>query len=75
MTCDRCGGPTGASSVSYFNTDACCMECISDEQQAPGFAAARAAELAAVQSGNLNFVGVGLSSADATFLAERRTAR
>jgi len=75
VTCDRCGHDAGTSSVSYFNTDTCCMECIADEQQAPGFAAARAAELAAVQGGDVNFVGVGLSPADVAFLAERRAAR
>jgi hypothetical protein len=76
--CERCAAPLApltAWGVSYFNTDTCCMACLADEKQAPGYEAARAAEAEAVSAGNLNFPGVGLSHAAAAFLASRRAAR
>lgn len=73
--CPRCGGPMSSFSMSFFNTEEICMDCVADECLAPGFAAARAAEEAAVLGGNFNFPGVGLSAADDAFLAERRAER
>ena len=73
--CDRCGSPLTAWGVSYFNTDTCCAACLDDEREAPGYEAARAAEAAAVRAGDLNFRGIGISPADAAFLAGRRAAR
>lgn len=73
--CPRCGGPMSSFSVSFFNIEEVCMDCKADERLAPGFAAAQAAEEAAVQRGDFNFPGVGLSAADDAFLAERRAAR
>ena len=60
MSCDRCGKPTNMVSVSYFNTDQCCLSCLKHEQQHPDYGIAKAAELAAVKRGDLNFPGVGL---------------
>jgi hypothetical protein len=74
-SCERCGAPLIGWGVSYFNTDTCCAACLDDERKAPGYEAARAAESAAVRAGDLNFRGVGLSPADAAFLADRRAAR
>ena len=74
-TCARCDRVLSVWSMSRFNTDALCMRCVDDEQQAPGYAEAAAAEAAHVRAGNLHFPGVGLSPADAAFLAERRAAR
>lgn len=74
-SCERCGAPLIGWGVSYFDTDTCCAACLDDEREAPGYEAARAAEAAAVRAGDLNFRGVGLSPADAAFLAERRAAR
>ncbi len=51
------------------------MSCSEDEQQAPGYVAARDAEREAVRSGDYNFPGVGLSTEDLAFLAHRRKAR
>jgi len=74
--CPRCGGLMGCHSVSYFNTEDICCDCKTDEQLFPGFAAAQAAEEAAVRGGNLNFTGVGLSDLDRQamqqLLAKRR---
>ena len=68
----------GCHSVSYFNTEDICCDCKTDERQFPGYAAALAAEEAAVRSGDLNFTGVGLSDLDRQvmqrLLAERRKA-
>jgi hypothetical protein len=75
MTCDRCGTDTTVHILSMFNTDDLCLDCKIDEALAPGYPAARAAERAAVLSGDYNFPGVGISRADAAFLAERRQRR
>ena len=64
-----------AYSMSRFNTDIICDECIEEERQAPGYAAAAEAELAAVSRGSYNFPGIGLTSVDQYFLAARRAAR
>jgi hypothetical protein len=72
--CSRCGGALWVSTMSRFNTDVLCMPCLSDEKQAPGYPEAQAAELAAVRSGNFNYVH-GLSATDADFLAVRRRRR
>lgn len=73
--CRRCGDSLDAYSMSKFNTDLCCMECLEDEQQAPGYAAAVRAEFEAVRHGDYNFPGVGLGTRDAAFLAERLAQR
>jgi hypothetical protein len=75
MNCARCGRALRVWSMSRFNTDPLCMQCVEDEQLAPGYAEAAAAEAAHVRAGDLNFPGVGLSPADAAFVAERRAAR
>lgn len=73
--CQRCGAKTLASSMSRFNTEMCCMECLADEKLAPGYAAAAKAEEDQVRAGNYNFRGVGLSLEDRAFLVERRANR
>lgn len=73
--CPRCGGSMAAYSMSRFNNEMICSECIDDERQAPGYAAAAEAEIAAVKRGDYNFPGVGLSAADREFLAARRAGR
>lgn len=74
-SCDRCDSKLVSSSMSFFNTDTLCPDCKADERLAPGYQAAKEAELAAVKSGNYNFKGVGLSVEDRHFLAERLAAR
>jgi len=61
--------------MSKFNNDWLCSECKEDERAAPGYAAADAAEVAAVLAGVRNFPGVGLSPADRDFLAVRLVER
>lgn len=67
----RCGTETIGTIMSKFNTEEICFDCRNDEQHAPGYQAADAAEIAACRSGDYNFPVVGLSSEDRTFLAER----
>jgi len=57
--CARCGGPMGAYTMSYFNTDWICLDCSALEQQHPRFAEAQAAEMAATARGEMNFPGIG----------------
>lgn len=57
--CKRCGNDTGSGTTSYFNTDWICLECQTRERAHPAFAAAQAAEEAAVKAGDFNFPGVG----------------
>jgi hypothetical protein len=61
--------------MSKFNVDALCLRCADDERLAPGYADACKAEMAAVRQGDLYFPGMGLSSEDSDFLANRRKAR
>ena len=74
-TCQRCHRPLKVSIMSKFNTDTICLTCCDDEQRAPGYKAASAAEGAAVRSGDYNFPGVGLSPEDRAFLADLRKSR
>jgi hypothetical protein len=73
--CDRCNGSLDSSIMSKFNRDILCTPCQDDECEAPGYAAADAAEVAAVRAGDYNFPGTGLSPQDQAFLAARRAAR
>lgn len=73
--CDRCGSPLAARTMSKFNRDTICLNCKTDERDAPGFAQADAAEVAAVRSGQKDYPGVGLSEEDRKFLAQRLVAR
>jgi len=73
--CPRCCGDLHCHSVSYFNTEAICCDCKTEERQLPGFAAALAAEEAAVAGGNLNFPGIGLTSSDRDVMAQLIAAR
>lgn len=74
-TCARCGDRLVVSSMSYFNEDICCMDCLDDEKLAPGYGIARERELQAVKAGVRNFAGVGLSAEDREFLTRRRALR
>jgi hypothetical protein len=35
--CERCGDPLVAFSMSFFNEDVCCLACLADEREAPGY--------------------------------------
>jgi hypothetical protein len=69
--CVRCAGPLNVSIMSKFDTAMVCLPCHDDERLAPGYVAAVEAEMNAVRSGVRNFPGVGLSTADRIFLADR----
>jgi hypothetical protein len=58
-TCDRCGKQTSLTIMSMFNTDTLCESCKDSEERHPSYGHAVDAELAAVQSGDLNYAGIG----------------
>ncbi len=43
--CFRCKKPTTITTMSLFNTDMCCVDCIETERAHPEFPRARAEEL------------------------------
>ena len=59
FVCDRCYKPARMHSVSYFNTEDCCIDCLTKEKQHPDYERARSAELDAVRQGNMNYPGIG----------------
>ena len=59
FVCERCYKPARMHSVSYFNTEDCCMDCLQKEKQHPDYARARKFEEDAVRAGNFNFPGIG----------------
>jgi len=61
-TCARCGAKNGPTTMSRFNTDILCMDCLSKEKAHPKYPEAAKAELEAVQRGDYNFPGIGKPS-------------
>lgn len=57
--CHRCGKRTLAHSMSYFNRDLCCPECLRKEREHPAYAEAKRVEGEQVLAGNYNYGGVG----------------
>jgi len=58
--CDRCGALlTGGFTMSRFNTDALCRQCLAEERQHPDYQLAADAEREAVKRGERNFPGIG----------------
>jgi len=74
-TCPRCGAELRIHIMSVFNTDDLCPDCHDDEQGAPNYARAKAAEEAAVRAGNYNFPGIGLAPEDQAAIAAIRQQR
>lgn len=60
VNCDRCSEKLTVRIMSIFNTDTICLQCKRKEESHPLYAKAKQAELEAVQSGNLNYTGIGL---------------
>ena len=60
MRCDRCGKDIHVSTMSYFNTDTICVDCLGIEEQHPDYEKARQAEADQILKGNYNFKGIGL---------------
>lgn len=58
--CHRCGTETRIWTMSRFNTQECCPDCIDRERLHPRYPEAEAAELAAIRDGDYNFGGIGL---------------
>ena len=60
VKCERCGHETNSTICSMFNTENICMRCKEKESQHPLYQQARETVLAAVQSGDYNYPGIGL---------------
>ena len=56
-TCDRCGKQTNVMSMSWLNTDECCMDCLEAEKDEPDYILAKQKEEEQVKKGNLNYGG------------------
>jgi hypothetical protein len=59
MRCERCQSECLSTICSMFNTDMVCRDCKRKEEAHPEYENARSAEMAAVQSGDYNFPGIG----------------
>jgi hypothetical protein len=59
INCDRCGAQTHIYTLSWFNTQSICIDCLHSEEAHPDFAYAKQVESSHVAKGNLNFQGVG----------------
>lgn len=58
-TCARCRKDlNGGYIMSMMNTDIICLDCEKAEKEHPDYEKARAAEAAAVRSGNYNYQGL-----------------
>jgi len=58
--CQRCFEETSVTSMSIFNTQMCCMDCLDLEKKHPQYSIAETLEIAAVKKGDYNFQGIGL---------------
>lgn len=58
--CDRCKAELRVHSMSRFNQDECCMDCLKKERAHPMYEEARRIEHEEVKKGNYNFPGIGL---------------
>ncbi len=55
--CDRCGKKANTMSMSWLNTDECCMDCLEAEKDEPDYILAKQKESEQVRKGNLNYKG------------------
>ena len=53
--CQRCGIVCGLSSMSFLNTQMCCMDCLNKEKDHPKYKEAKEEELRQVKAGNYNY--------------------
>jgi len=58
QTCDRCGKKTNTMSMSWLNTDECCMDCLEAEKDEPDYILAKEREAEEVRKGNYNYGGI-----------------
>ena len=73
--CDRCQAPMPVSKMSKFNTDMLCLDCITEEREAPGYKAAADEEYRQVVLHNYKFPGVGLDPLSLGFVCGRMSLR
>ena len=59
MRCQRCYNETRVHTVSRFNTQEICMDCVKKEKAHPNYENARTREMEEVRKGNYNFEGIG----------------
>ena len=60
QNCDRCRKPlNGIRTMSMYNTDCLCMDCIEAERKRPDYKTAVEADHAEIRKGNYNFKGIG----------------
>ena len=59
--CNRCGASFAnrAHTMSFFNTDMICMNCVQKERKHSRYKEAHDTECEAVRRGNYNFPGIG----------------
>ena len=58
--CDHCGKDLQrGQTMSRFNTQVICLDCVDKEEKVPRYATAKAAERDAVFRGDYNFKGIG----------------
>ena len=59
--CNRCGASFAnrAHTMSFFNTDMICMDCVQKERKHPRYKEAHDTECEAVRRGDYNFPGIG----------------
>ena len=53
--CHRCGKDANCYSMSFLNTQLCCMDCLDKEEDHPQFKQAKEEELKQVKAGNYNY--------------------
>lgn len=60
MLCQRCKKESDTLSMSFFNTEMCCSECLIIESKHPKYKEAKDRELNELKVGNRNYEGIGL---------------
>jgi len=58
--CERCFKETVTTTMSMFNTDTCCMDCIDVEKMHPDYDKAKKIELDYIRKKDYTFQGIGL---------------
>lgn len=59
QTCERCEKQTVVTTMSMFNTQMLCRDCLDKERRHPDYPKAKAAELNALRRGIRDFPGIG----------------
>lgn len=62
MICARCGKETSMHTMSMFNSDDICLECLEKEKAHPQYREACEAVRSAEREGDYNFKGIGKPS-------------